>query len=85
MAILTLLPHLTDTMSADDKERHFLTCRIGMWRVTPSANPGPTSYFARANVTQTYPDPLFASNAAGRSLSMFGALSQMTSVSPLRA
>ena len=41
--------------------------------------------FARSNVMRTYPDPLFASNAVGRSLSRFGALSHVVSVSPSRA
>jgi tetratricopeptide (TPR) repeat protein len=41
--------------------------------------------FERLNVMRTYPDPLFASNAAGRPLSRFGALSQIVSVSPSRA
>jgi hypothetical protein len=41
--------------------------------------------FARVNVMRTYPDPLFASNAAGRPLSRFGALSHVVSVSPSRA
>jgi hypothetical protein len=41
--------------------------------------------FARVNVMRTYPDPLVASNAAGRPLSRFGALSHTVSVSPSRA
>ena len=40
--------------------------------------------FAPLNVMRTYPDPLFASNAVGRRLSRFGALSQVVSVSPSR-
>jgi hypothetical protein len=38
--------------------------------------------FAVSNVTKIYPDPIFASNSAGRPLSWFGALSQIVSVSP---
>jgi hypothetical protein len=34
---------------------------------------------------RTYPDPLFASNAAGRLLSRFGALSHIVSVSSSEA
>ena len=41
--------------------------------------------FARVNVMRTYPDPLVASNAVGRPLSRFGALSHTVSVSPSRA
>jgi len=40
---------------------------------------------ARLNVMRTYPDPLFASNAAGRPFFRFGALSQVVSVSPSTA
>ena len=40
--------------------------------------------FARLNVMRTYPEPLFASNAAGRPLSGFGALSQVVKVSSSR-
>src|SRR5829696_10463540 len=41
--------------------------------------------FARLNVMRTYPDPPFASNAAGRPFSRVGALSQVVSVSPSKA
>ena len=41
--------------------------------------------FSRVNVTQMYPDPVFASNVAGRPLSRLGALSQMSSISPRMA
>jgi hypothetical protein len=37
--------------------------------------------FAPLKVMRTYPDPLFASNAAGRRSSRFGALSQVVSAS----
>ena len=40
--------------------------------------------FARRNVMKIYPDPAFASNAAGRPLSGFGPLSHVVSVSPAR-
>jgi hypothetical protein len=41
--------------------------------------------FARLNVMKTYPDPVLASNAAGRALSGFGALSHIRSMSPSKA